>query len=133
MLLSKLSEQHSLQHSSTTYRYSADEQQQLQCRHQEQQDADRTHLAGTLHTVTSFWNASNNNSSSRGSGTPADEAAAGEAGGAAEAANLAAVGDDGFVTLWFPQGGVYARLPVQLPGTAGSNEAVNFEVGALHE
>ncbi|WIA18182.1 hypothetical protein OEZ85_009656 [Tetradesmus obliquus] len=135
-LLSKLSQQPSLQHSSTTYRYSADEQQQLQCRHQEQQDSDRTQLAGTLHAVTSSWNASNNNSSSgssRGSGTPADEAAAGEAGGAAEAANLAAVGDDGFVTLWFPQGGAYARLPVQLPVAAGSSEAVTFEVGALHE
>ncbi|WIA38469.1 hypothetical protein OEZ86_001792 [Tetradesmus obliquus] len=134
-LLSKLSEQPSLQHSSTTYRYSADEQQQLQCRHQEQQDADRKQLAGTLHAVISSWNASNNSSSSssRGSGTPADEAAAGEAGGAAEAANLAAVGDDALVTLWFPQGGVYARLPVQLPGAAGSSEAVTFEVGALHE
>jgi hypothetical protein len=129
-----LSAQPNLQHSSTTYRYSPDEQQQLQCTHQEQQNADSKQLAGLLDVVISSWQAlSSSSSSGRGSGTPVDEAAAGEAGGNAEAANLAAVGCDGFVTLWFPHGGVYARLPVQLPGAAGAKEAVTFEVGALHE
>jgi hypothetical protein len=132
-----LSKQPNLQHSSTTYRYSSDDQQQLHCKHQEQQAADSKQLSKTLDAVARSWQAmhkdNSSSSSSRGSGTPADEAAAGEAGGNAEAANLAAVDDDGFVTLWFPHGGVYARLPVQLPGAGGSQEAVTFEVGALHE
>ncbi|KAF6258785.1 hypothetical protein COO60DRAFT_1082004 [Scenedesmus sp. NREL 46B-D3] len=134
-LLSTLSTQSNLQYCSTTYGYSNDEQQQLQCKHQDQQAADSKQLADALDAVASSWHASGDSSSSgsRGSGTPADEAAAGEAGGSAEAANLAAVGGDGCVTLWFPRGGVYARLPLQLPGSAGTAKPVTFEVGALHE
>ena len=28
--------------------------------------------------------------------------------------------DKGLVTLWFPHGGMYARVPAQLPGNPGS-------------
>jgi hypothetical protein len=136
-LLAALSKQPNLQHSSTTYCYSDDERQQLQCKHKEQQDADRLQLAETLDVISTSWSAveqsTSSRSSSQGTGTPVDEAAAGETGNTAEAANLAATSGDGCVTLWFPHGGVYARLPVELPGAAGAQEAVTFEVGALHE
>jgi hypothetical protein len=136
-LLAALSKQPKLQHSSTTYCYSGDEQQQLQCKHQEQQEADSRQLFETLDVIFTSLNAvegrTRSSSSSRGTGTPADEAAAGETGATAESANLAATVSDGYVTLWFPHGGVYARLPVQLPGAEGTKNAVTFEVGALHE
>jgi hypothetical protein len=136
-LLAALSKQPKLQHSSTTYCYSDDEQQQLQCKHQEQQEADSRQLFETLDVVSTCWDAvessTRSSSSSRGTGAPADEAAAGDTGATAESANLAATDSDGYVTLWFPHGGVYARLPVQLPGAEGTNNAVTFEVGALHE
>ena len=48
--------------------------------------------------------------------------------------------DKGLVTIWFPHGGMYARVPAQLPGSsgagsaadAGGSEEVLFEIGAIH-
>lgn len=122
------------------------------CRHQAPQPANNTQLADILApTATSAEagalgltrsSAVEAASSSGSSCVEATHAYSAECGATPPAAEGAEKGDptsmvekDGTLTLWFPQGGIYARLPVQLPAigpSQGVEEAVEFEVGALH-